>query len=326
MNALKFRTQFELGVKLNKWFPKHMNRGYIEMERTLRKVDCIIEVHDSRIPFSGRNVQFINRLKALKPHILIMNKTDLLDLRYMKKISDRLQSENNGVNKVIFVDSFHPNANINGFGEIMPSIIEIIRDSNRFNREDFNSFNLMIIGIPNVGKSTIINRLRNMYLGVSGKASRTGATPGVTKTVLERIKINPNPPIYLYDTPGVIEPKIDKGLEVMMRCALCATLSDKIIGDHNIADYLLYWMNKHKNFEYCNFFKLDTPSDNIHEVLIRGAINLNLSKSIKSYDTSTSEIIERPDIERSANHFIRAFRNGEFGRVLLDDDFISLDN
>ena len=100
--------------------------------------------------------------------------------------------------------------------------MEIIESSNRYNREEANDLNLMIIGIPNVGKSTIINKLRNMYLGIGGRATIVGAEAGVTKSVLERIKINPNPPVYLYDTPGVLEPKIDKtNIEMTMRCALC---------------------------------------------------------------------------------------------------------
>jgi ribosome biogenesis GTPase A len=103
----------------------------------------------------------------------------------------------------------------------MPTVVDLIQKSDRFNREDIYDFNLMIIGIPNVGKSTIINKMRHMYLRVGGKATITGALPGVTRSVLERIKINANPPVYLFDTPGVLEPKIDKSLEVTMRCALC---------------------------------------------------------------------------------------------------------
>jgi len=103
----------------------------------------------------------------------------------------------------------------------LPTIIDLIRKSDRFNREDFAGFNSMILGIPNVGKSTVINKLRNICLGVGGKATSTGAIAGVTRSVMERIKINANPPVYLYDTPGVLEPKLDKGLEATMRCALC---------------------------------------------------------------------------------------------------------
>ncbi len=65
-----------------------------------------------------------------------------------------------------------------------------------------------------------------------------------------------------------------------------ATLSDKIIGEENIADYLLYWMNKHHNYSYCDFFGLDTPSDNIIEVLVKGAIYLNQLRDVKLPDTS----------------------------------------
>ena len=94
----------------------------------------------------------------------------------------------------------------------------------------------MIIGIPNVGKSTIINKLRNNYLKIGGKATTTGAIAGVTRSVLERIKINANPSIYLYDTPGVLEPKIDRQLETTMRCALCGQHSI----DYTNIFYILY--------------------------------------------------------------------------------------
>ena len=103
----------------------------------------------------------------------------------------------------------------------MPTVLDLIKASNRYNREDLIGYNLMIIGVPNVGKSTIINKLRNNYLKVRGRATITGALPGVTKSVLERIKINANPPIYLYDTPGVLEPKVNRDIETIMRCALC---------------------------------------------------------------------------------------------------------
>ncbi|CAG2171479.1 unnamed protein product [Oppiella nova] len=340
---LVLRSHFELKTAILKWFPRHMNRGMREMMQTLRKVDCLVEVHDSRIPFdwmremmqtlrkvdclvevhdsriplSGRNKDLIRRLSSLKPHILILNKSDLMDIRYQRRIKERFQSEDSN-SRCIFVDSLNPNTRVNGFPEILPTIIEVIRDSDRFNREDFNGFNLMVMGIPNVGKSTIINKLRNTNLRVSGKATTTGAIAGVTRSVLERIKINANPPVYLYDTPGVLEPRIDKGLETIMRCAVCATLSDQLIGYKTIADYILYWLNRHNNHRYVKLLGLDTPSDDITEVLVKGSVYLQNIVEHKSLEKG--QMVKRPDVEHTAQQFVTAFRKGQLGRVMLDDD------
>ena len=183
----------------------------------------------------------------------------------------------------------------------------MVETSNRFNRSDSFGINLMIIGIPNVGKSTIINKLRNNYYGVKGKAAQTGAIAGVTRSVMERIRISANPPVYLYDTPGVLEPRVERGIETMMRCALCgqyyhtlyrfdirsdlnynrllATLNDQFIGYQNIADYLLYWLNRHNDQSYVRFLSLDKPSDDINQVLIKGAVSLNYLRRSKNLDT-----------------------------------------
>ena len=94
-----------------------------------------------------------------------------------------------------------------------------------------NYYSLLVMGIPNVGKSTVINRLRNVYLGKSGRATVTGPKAGVTRAVLEKIKICEHPrQIYLFDTPGILEPSFHKleteaDKEALMRCALCGKKS-----------------------------------------------------------------------------------------------------
>lgn len=102
-------------------------------------------------------------------------------------------------------------------------MIDLIHNSDRFNRSDQRDFNVMVIGIPNVGKSSLINTLRGLYMKKKSAAA-VGKMAGVTKSVMEKIKINANPPIYLLDTPGILEPKVDH-LETVMRCALCGLLT-----------------------------------------------------------------------------------------------------
>ena len=119
-----------------------------------------------------------------------------------------------------------------------------------------------------------------------------------------------------------------------------ATLSDQTIGIIIIADYLLYWLNRHKNFSYVHFLHLDKPSDDITEVLVKGAVGLNYILDSKNYVSGMSsyghnfkqihtliaflgEMMKSPDLETTANMFVSAFRKGELGRVMLDDDIIT---
>lgn len=98
----------------------------------------------------------------------------------------------------------------------------MVKESNRLHRQDKEETNLLIVGIPNVGKSSLINTMRTAFTGKGGKPAAVASTPGFTRTVMEKIKISDNPKVYLYDTPGVLEPSIkEKGLETYLRCALC---------------------------------------------------------------------------------------------------------
>ncbi|GFV00323.1 mitochondrial GTPase 1 [Trichonephila clavipes] len=296
------------------WYPGHMYKGVLQMQSKLAVVDCILEVHDARIPFSGRNPKFYSMLTAVKPHILILNKSDLIEHSQKKKIKEELLKRD--IKNVIFTDC--KASHRGGVSNIIPSAVELIKDPDNFARENASNFNLMVIGIPNVGKSSLINRMRNIHLNRK-KASAVGATPGITKSVLEKIKISDNPLVYLYDTPGVIEPYIDN-FEVALKLGVCRTLKDSLVGEELMSDYLLFWLNKHQNFRYVEYFGLPEATDDIRVVLIHIAKNQSLVKRIRNAEGS---VVPVPDILSSANLFIRAFREGKFGRLLLDIDCIN---
>lgn len=98
----KFRTVFDFGGReVAHWFPGHMAKGLKQMRANLKSVDCIIEIHDARIPFSGRNPVFQDTLSA-KPHLLILNKMDLADLSNKQRILKKLEKE--GMTDVLFTD------------------------------------------------------------------------------------------------------------------------------------------------------------------------------------------------------------------------------
>lgn len=176
----------------------------------------------------------------------------------------------------------------------------------------------MIIGVPNVGKSSLTNVLRNRHLKAK-KATTVGAVAGVTRSVLTRIKISESPLIYMYDTPGILTPRVadtDQG----MKLATVSCLQDHLVGCIPIADYILYWMNKNAIFSYVEYMGLKEPTDNIQELLVAGACLMN--KTIKVRQPDGQKIV-RPDFEYVARHLMKGFRDGTLGKFNLDADLLA---
>ncbi|XP_050982856.1 mitochondrial ribosome-associated GTPase 1 isoform X2 [Labeo rohita] len=246
LNAAKSRKVFDFGEReVAHWFPGHMAKGLKQMRASLRKVDCILEIHDARIPFSGRNPSFQESLDV-RPHILVLNKMDLADTSKKQSILKQLDRE--GVRNVLFTDCLRQrDENVK---KIVPLVTELIESGSRFHREEDRSYCLMVIGVPNVGKSSLINALRRTYLK-KGKASKVGGEPGITKAVLTKIQVCERPIIHLLDTPGVLPPRIEN-IETGMKLALCGTILDHLVGEDVIADYLLFSLNRLERFRYSN--------------------------------------------------------------------------
>lgn len=100
-----FRQSYVFPVKAqHNWFPGHMQRGLRQMEKTLVKTDCIIEVHDARIPISGRNVHFRNHLTGHRPHILVLNKKDLAPRSDRKRVIEEIKRTDPNISDVIYTD------------------------------------------------------------------------------------------------------------------------------------------------------------------------------------------------------------------------------
>lgn len=197
--AYNFRKKCPfIDKELLHWFPGHMNKGLKQMQGALRSVDCVIEVHDCRIPFTGRNPIFTSTLTGAKPHILVLNKKDLTVPSLIAKVKDQIKAEQ-GIKHVIHTNG--KDQMCRGIKALKPIMIELIRDSNRYNRSDEEDFNAMIIGVPNVGKSSLINMMRSTNMKM-GHSLQTGAKAGVTRSMHEKIRINNNPKIFMLDTPG----------------------------------------------------------------------------------------------------------------------------
>ncbi|XP_076598917.1 mitochondrial ribosome-associated GTPase 1 isoform X1 [Chaetodon auriga] len=311
-NISKFRTVFDFGEReVAHWFPGHMAKGIRQMRASLKNVDCIVEIHDARMPFSGRNPLFQETLDV-RPHLLILNKMDLADLSNKERILRTLKKS--GVRNVLFTDCLKQRDD--NIKKLVPMVVEIIESQPRFNRDESTSYCLMVIGVPNVGKSSLINSLRRTNLK-KGRASRVGGEPGITRAVLTKIQVCERPVIHLLDTPGVLPPKIES-VETGMKLALCGTILDHLVGEDVIADYLLYSLNRLEKFSYVEKYDLQEPSDDIQNVLKRIAIKLKKTQRVTAITGVGNIAVTIPNYTAAANDFIRAFRKGELGQVMLD--------
>ncbi|XP_029465461.1 mitochondrial ribosome-associated GTPase 1 isoform X1 [Rhinatrema bivittatum] len=338
--ASTFRETFHFGEReIAKWFPGHMAKGLKQMKASLKNVDCIIEVHDARIPLSGRNPLFHENL-GIRPHLLLLNKMDLADLTEKQRILSNLMRH--GIKNVIFTNCVK-DENVK---KVVPLITELIQASDRYQRAEALDYCIMVIGVPNVGKSSLINALRRCHLR-KGKASRVGGEPGITRAVLSKIQlrcqlhqnmqksfykfreddchdnsyqfenVSERPPMFLLDTPGVLSPRIAT-IETGLKLALCGTILDHLVGEDVIADYLLYTLNKKQQFSYVERYALGEPCDDIESVLKRIAIKLKKTQKVKAI-TGVGDInMIMPNYPAAAYDFIRTFRKGDLGKVMLD--------
>jgi len=298
------------------WFPGHMHKGLRSMQRKMRDVDCVIEVHDARIPFSGRNLTFREVVGGARPHILVLNKADLVPDKDLAAIRKESMRQSPHISEVLFTDCRVPKCPQTA--AILPTVSRLIGEEDRYQRRERPDSTLLVVGIPNVGKSSLINRLRSDHLQVGGRPAPVGAKPGWTRSQSERIRISDRPLMYLLDTPGISVPFI-RNMHIGMKLAVCATLKDELVGVANIADYLLWWLNTNANFSYVSHMGLSIPEDRGPIMLAKAAIALGFTRKVRDVSKGMAHRVI-PDIDRAGGRFLKGFRDGHYGKVNLDCD------
>ncbi|MGD6803002.1 ribosome biogenesis GTPase YlqF [Rossellomorea vietnamensis] len=212
------------------WFPGHMAKARRQVTEKLKLVDIIIELVDARIPISSRN-PMIDEVVQHKPRLVLLNKADMADRaltdQWIRYFADRNI-------KALAVNA----QGGTGLGDIVRASKEILRE--KFDRMKSRgmkprAIRAMIVGIPNVGKSTLINRLAKKNI------AKTGNTPGVTKAQ-QWIKVGKE--MELLDTPGILWPKFEDQ-EVGYKLALTGAIKDTILNLQDIAVYGLRYLEKH---------------------------------------------------------------------------------
>jgi ribosome biogenesis GTPase A len=311
----QFRQNFELPTAFDhrQWFPMHMSVQMKKMEGKLRSVDLIIEVHDARIALTGRNPEFYQRLYAIRPHILVLNKRDLIDLKkYQKPVEDYYYSQ--GVKHVVWTNCKKKSST--ALQNLQERILDCLRTEHRFNRQVRTDYLVMVVGIPNVGKSSVINGLRGTNLGKTNEAVKEGNRPGVTVRVQNRVKILDKPPIYILDTPGVLHPST-RNVEDTMKLAVCDLVLESATEPDYVADFLLYWLNKHADFSYLNLLNLECqPIDNIQKLYVEICKKHDFRKTLMM----GGKYEERWDFEKARKLFIDLYRKNKLPDGFLDKD------
>ena len=316
-----FRHSYQFPVKAShSWFPGHMHKGLGQIQRRMANVDCVLEVHDARIPLSGRNVTFRETVNGARPHILVLNKQDLFPEEEKETLKQKIMTSSPNISTVLFTNC--KERDCAGTAAILPTVARLVGStSHSQGRDGRPDSTVLVVGIPNVGKSSMINRLRGLHLRIGGRPAAVGAKPGWTKSVGERIRVCDQPLIYLLDTPGISVPYI-KDMHMGMKLAACSTLQDHLVGEDYITDYLLYWLNTNHNFSYVELMGLDQPEDDGSIMLAKSAISNKKFKKVKDIRKGAG-FRTLPDLQAMAIKFLKLFRSGQFGQVNLDSDMFT---
>lgn len=284
------------------WFPGHMAKARREVTEKLKLVDIIFELVDARIPYSSRN-PMIDEIIQHKPRLVLLNKADMADKEVTKEWIRFFEAK--GI-KALAINA-----------QAGEGLRDIVQASNHLLKEKFDrlkakgvkprAIRAMIVGIPNVGKSTLINRLAKKNI------AKTGNTPGVTKAQ-QWIKVGKE--LELLDTPGILWPKFEDQ-EVGLKLAVTGAIKDTILNLQDLAVYSLKFLEKAYPERLKDRFQLDNISEDLAEVFdhigrLRGSL---MSGGTVDYD-KVAELI------------VRELRSEKFGPLTFErpQDFQPAEN
>lgn len=273
------------------WFPGHMAKTRREIQEKLDLIDIVFEIVDARIPFSSK-IKDIDDLIKDKPKIIIMSKKDLCDENRTSKWIKYYEEKGY---KVLMFDLMKDNIN-----KLYTATDEILKDLNEKRLEKGlkeRKYRALVMGIPNVGKSTLINKLTGK------RAANVGNKPGVTK-VISWIRINDK--LELLDTPGILWPKIDDKA-VGYKLASFSAIKDEILPKDEVACFILeYMFNNYRTAleDRYGVTNIDDYSD-VYDVIgrRRGCV------------VRGNEV----DYDKVSNLIIKDLQEGYLGKVTFDE-------
>lgn len=271
------------------WYPGHMKKTRELIQENLKMVDAVIEVIDARIPVSSRN-PIIDELVKSKPRIIVLNKSDLADAGRSKAWEEKFKADGNRVLSMNCMSGA-------GVKDLFKLLEKMAADKNK-ERTMQKAYRLMIVGVPNVGKSSLINRMTGK------KSAQTGDRPGVTRGK-QWLKLQNN--MQLLDTPGILWPKFEDP-KAGLNLAFCGSIKDEILDVPTLGMELIGVLAENYPDLLMERYKLEeiaeTPLENMENMAIkRGCILPG----------------KRIDYERIGKLVLDEFRGGKIGRITLEE-------
>lgn len=273
------------------WYPGHMTKAKRAMQEDLKLIDVIVELVDARVPFSSKNPD-IDQMANGKSRIILLNKYDLADEKVTRQWMTYYEQKGYFVTKV----NSKSGAGVKAVQDVIQKACQakIERDRKRgiLNRP----IRAMIVGIPNVGKSTFINSFARKA------CTKTGNKPGVTKGK-QWIRLNKN--VELLDTPGILWPKFEDQ-QVGLRLAFIGSIKDELFNIYELSILLLEYLNQNYSGVVASFYQIE-PEQDCAKQLELIAERRGCMKTGGVYD-----------VDKAAKCLIDDFRAGKLGAISLE--------
>lgn len=278
------------------WFPGHMAKTRRMIQDNLKLVDVVIELVDARLPLSSRNPD-VDKIIGSKPRIVVLNKADIADNSLTMKWLNYFKDKN--------IEAISANSQTGkGLKKELDNAIEIVL-ADKFKRDETkgiqrHAVKMMVIGIPNVGKSSFINRL-------SGRAAaKTGDRPGITQTK-QWIRIAGK--YELLDTPGILWPKFENEDDAK-KIAFTGGIKDEILDIEDLAYELLGYLKQSYMDSLLKTYNLNDSDSELNKYELLESIGRKRSCVISGGEVDTF---------RTANIIISDFRSAKLGRITLEE-------
>ncbi|NLK28610.1 MAG: ribosome biogenesis GTPase YlqF [Clostridiales bacterium] len=279
------------------WYPGHMAKAKRMMQENIKLIDVVIELVDARIPLSSKNPD-IEAMAGNKSRVILLNKYDMADPRHTSSWKEYFE------NKGYFVALVNSKSG-NGIKQVKDIVNKACEEKIARNRRKGimnRPVRAMVVGIPNVGKSTFINSL------VGRASAKTGNKPGVTKGK-QWIRLNKN--IELLDTPGITWPKFEDQ-NIGIRLALIGSINDNIINTTDLSLELILFLDKHYPEVIENRYEIETP---------KGLEDLKSAAKVLELIAIKRGCLQKggePDLDRAANLLLEDFRSTRLGNITLE--------